>query len=323
MSRIRWRVISTVLLLATIAGQPGTVISDDSIVIGTGSTAGVYYHAGRAICRTVTRAQTGLSCEALATAGSLFNLSNVHGGALELGIAQSDWQYHAVNGSGPLEFAAEEFKDLRSLFSLHGEPFTLVARSDSGIVALDDLAGRRVNIGNPGSGQRATMEVVMAAKGWKKKDFLLVLELPADQQSLALCHDRVDAMVYTVGHPNASVSKAAGLCDAVMVDVSGAVIDELIARNPYYTHTQIPGGIYSGNPDPVRTFGVKATVVTSAKVSTDLIYTVVKAVFENLDRMRKMHPAFAELEPHRMIRDGLSAPLHEGALRYYREQGLL
>lgn len=317
------RTVAIVLLLAIFVVLPGTALPSEGIVIGTGSTAGVYYHAGRAICRTVTRAQTGLSCAALSTPGSLFNLSNVHGGALELGIAQSDWQYHAVKGTGPLEFADGRYDDLRAVFSLHGEPFTLVARRDSGIVTLDGLPGRRVNIGNPGSGQRATMEVVMAAKGWKKRDFLLALELPADQQSLALCHDRVDAMVYTVGHPNASVSKAAGLCDAVMIDVSGPDIDELIARNPYYVHAQIPGGIYSGNPDPVRTFGVKATLVTSARVSADLIYLIVKAVFENLDRLRRMHPAFSGLEPERMIKDGLSAPLHEGALRYYREQGLL
>ena len=288
---------------------------------GTGSTSGVYYPLGRAICRLINRYADGVSCEARSTAGSLFNLSNVRGGALELGIAQSDWQFHAVQGSGEFEFMDGDFSNLRAVFSAHGEPFTLVARRDSPIRKLADLKGRRVNIGNPDSGQRATMEVVMRAKGWKKSDFALAEELPASQQSLALCHNRVEAMIYTVGHPNASISKATGLCDAIIVEVADPDIDELVRTRPYYAYTVIPGGMYSGTPDDVKTFGVKATVVTSSEVADDLIYAVVKAVFDNLDELKRMHPAFGTLETDKMIREGLSAPLHGGALRYYRERG--
>jgi TRAP transporter TAXI family solute receptor len=295
----------------------------DEVLIGTGSKAGVYYQAGRAICRLINVHVEGVTCKALSTAGSLFNLSNVRGGALEFGIAQSDAQFDAVNHSGPFKFQDDTYEDLRAMFSLHAEPFTVVARKDAGIRSIDDLKGKRVNIGNPGSGQRATMEVVMQAKGWTKNDFLLAEELPASQQSLALCHNRVQAMVYTVGHPNASVGQAAGLCDAVLINTVGPEIDKLVASRPYYAHTTIPGGIYAGNPDPVRTFGVKATVVTSSDVSTELVYAVVKGLFENLDQFRKMHPAFAGLEPKEMIQEGLSAPLHEGALRYFKEKGLM
>ncbi|MDH3475019.1 MAG: TAXI family TRAP transporter solute-binding subunit, partial [Rhodospirillales bacterium] len=291
------------------------------LLIGTGSTSGVYHQAGRAICRLVELDVEGVICSPVSTAGSLFNLSNVRSGAIEFGIAQSDWQFHAVNKSGPFEFMDAEFGELRALFSLHGEPFTVVARRDANIRTFDELKGRRVNIGNPGSGQRATMEVVMAAKGWSRDDFSLVEELPASQQSLALCHNRVQAMVYTVGHPNASVSKATGLCDAVIVEVSGPQIGKLVEENPYYTWTTIPGGMYSGNPDSVKTFGVRATVVASSELDDDLVYDVVKAVFENLDRLRRMHPAFGTLDPKRMVRDGLSAPLHKGAARYFRERG--
>jgi TRAP transporter TAXI family solute receptor len=215
------------------------------------------------------------------------------------------------------------YENLRALFSVHGEPFTVVARRDSGIGELDDLKGKRVNIGNPGSGQRATMEVVMRAKGWTKGDFALAEELPASQQSLALCHNRVQAMVYTVGHPNPSVGKAVGLCDAIIVGVGGPAIDKLVADNPFYALATIPGGMYAGNPDPVRTFGVKATVVSSAEVDADLVYAVVKVVFDNLDKFRKMHPAFGTLAPSAMVKEGLSAPLHEGAVRYFKERGLL
>ena len=239
-----------------------------------------------------------------------------------MAVAQSDWQFHAVNGTGPFSEAGAD-PDLRALFSVHSEPFTVVARRDAEIRSFDDLRGKRVNMGNPGSGQRATMEVVMAAKGWTEEDFTIADSLPADQQSLALCHDRIQAMVYTVGHPNPSVGKAAGLCDALIAEVRGPEIDKLVARYPFYAYTSIPAGIYPGVDEPVTTFGVKATVVASAKMDPETAYRVVQAVFGNLERFRKLHPAFGDLDPAAMVTDGLSAPLHEGAMRYYKEQGLM
>ncbi len=303
---------------------PGTTHAQENLVIGTGSTAGVYYQVGRALCFLAARDETlkDLTCEARSTAGSIFNLQNIREGRLHLGVAQSDWHYHAVQGSGPFDEAGPD-AELRALFSVHGEPFTVVARRDAGITKLADLAGKRVNIGNPGSGQRATMEIVMAAMGWDKGVFALADELTASQQSLALCHDRVQAMVYTVGHPNASVGQAAGLCDAVMVEVAGAEIDKLIAENPFYAATEIPGGVYAGNPTPVTTFGVKATVVAAEALDEATVYALVRSVFDDLKGFRKMHPAFGNLDAARMVSDGLSAPLHPGALRYFREAGLL
>lgn len=312
------------IVLASALSLAGTRSPDalaQDILIGTGSTSGVYYPLGRAICRLVNRYAEGVSCEAKPTAGSLFNLSNVRGNALEMGVAQSDWQYHAVKGTREFQFMDGDFSNLRSIFSAHGEPFTLVARRDSGISKLEDLKGRRVNIGNPDSGQRATMEVVMRAKGWKKSDFALAEELPASQQSLALCHGRVEAMIYTVGHPNASISKATGLCDAVIVNVFDKDIDALVAEKPFYTYTIIPGGMYSGTPDDIKTFGVKATLVTSSDISEEIVYAATKAVFDHLDELKKMHPAFGTLDARKMISEGLTAPLHAGAEKYYRERG--
>ncbi len=312
------------VVLGALAGFAAGPARSSEVLIGTGSKSGVYYQVGRSICRLLN-AETvrhGITCEALSTAGSIFNLTNVRAGQLHFGVAQSDWQYHAVRGTRAFDSIGPD-PELRALFSVHGEPFTVVARRDSGIRMFEDLKGKRVNIGNPGSGQRATMEVVMQAEGWTKSVFSLANDLPASQQSLALCHDRVQAMVYTVGHPNASVGQAAGLCNAIIVEVKGPAIDRLVDENPFYSYTEIPGGIYSGNPDPVVTFGVKATVVASARLDADTVYTVVKTVFDNLDRFRKMHPAFGALEPAGMIKDGLSAPLHKGAVRYYLERGLM
>ncbi len=292
--------------------------------IGTASRAGVYYQVGRALCRLIndSDAEHGLRCETQVTGGSIANLRGLRAATMNLAVVQSDWQYHAIQGSGPFQTAGPD-TELRALFSVHGEPFTLVARRDANITQLDDLIGQRVNIGNPGSGQRATMEVVMAAKNWTLADFALANELPANQQSMALCHDRVNAMVYTVGHPNDSVAQAVRLCDARLVEVSDRTIDALVDGRPYYAYMEIPGGLYIGNPDPVRTFGVKATLVASAQLEDEAAYTVVRTLFENLERFKTLHPAFAALVVEDMLQDGLSAPLHPGAERYYREQGWL
>ncbi len=314
--------ISSVLLISAFS-FPASAFAEE-ITIGTGGRSGVYFHVGRSLCRLLDQQSLDqdISCESLPTAGSISNLNDIREGKIQIGVVQSDWQYHAVNGSSKFADSGKD-NDLRALFSVHGEPFTLVVRQDSGISSISDLEGKRVNIGNPGSGQRATMEVVMAALGWTKEIFALANELPSSQQSLSLCHDEVQAMVYTVGHPNESVAQAIDLCQAKIAQVNGGPIDTLVSDNPFYAYTQIPGGIYAGNADSVTTFGVKATVVTSANLSEETVYTVVSTLFDNLDEFKKMHPAFAYLQASEMVKDGLSAPLHAGAERYYKEKGLL
>lgn len=311
------------LMLVTVAFQPTTAAwsEDRTVTIGTGSRAGVYYQVGRAICRLVNRsmAESKIICQAPSTAGSIANLKALRGGTLQLAVAQSDWQFHALHGSSVFASAKPD-AELRAVFSVHSEPFTLVARRDAEIAHLRDVEGKRINIGNPGSGQRGTMEVVMQAMGWTRSSFSLTNELPASQQSLALCHNQIQAMVYTVGHPNDSIAQAVRLCDAVIAEVSGSEIEKLVEQKPYYAYTSVPGGLYSGNPNDIKTFGVKATLVTSANVDADTIYNITKTIFENFDTFRRMHPAFANLQPENMIRDGLSAPLHDGAVRYYKER---
>jgi len=239
-----------------------------------------------------------------------------------MGVAQSDWQYHAYNGTSKFKKQGPN-KDLRAVFSVHPEPFTVVARKDSGIKNFKDLKGKRVNIGNPGSGQRGTMEVVMKAFGWTKKDFKLASELKSAEQSKALCDNKIDAMVFTVGHPSGSIKEASTSCDSVIVSVTGSQVDKLVKKNDYYRTATIPGGMYRGTPKDTKTFGVGATFVSSTNVPEHVIYNVVKAVFENFDSFKKLHPAFKNLKKKEMIKDGLSAPLHKGAVKYYKEAGLM
>lgn len=292
--------------------------------IGTAGVTGVYYPAGGAICRLVTRGRKdhGIRCTVESTGGSIYNLNAIRQGDLDMGVAQSDWQYHAYNGTALFERLGAD-KSLRSVFSLHGEPFTIVARQDSGIKSLDDLKGKRVNIGNPGSGMRATMEVLMRAKGWTMNDFKRTFEMKAAEQGQALCDNNIDAMVYAAGHPNGAIQEVTSTCEAKLIPVEGEAVDKLVEQYPFYTYATIPGGMYIGNPDDVKTFGVKATFVSSEKVDEDVIYQVVKDVFDNFDSFKTLHPVFSTLDPALMVHDGNTAPLHKGAERYFREKGLL
>ncbi|MCD6186565.1 MAG: TAXI family TRAP transporter solute-binding subunit [Desulfuromusa sp.] len=298
--------------------------SQKFVTIGTGGVTGVYYPTGGAICRLVnkTRKEHGIRCSVESTGGSIYNLNTIRAGELDMGVAQSDWQFHAYYGTS--KFAKQgPNKSLRAVFSIHPEPFTVVARKDSGITNFMDLKGKRVNIGNPGSGQRGTMEIAMAAVGMTMDDFKLASELKSSEQSKALCDNKIDAMVFTVGHPSGSIKEATTSCDSVLVTVDGPAIDKLVADKDYYRSAIIPGGMYRGTPDDTKTFGVGATFVSSSDVDEDVIYNVVKAVFDNFNDFKKLHPAFAHLVPAEMIKDGLSAPLHDGAIKYYKEMGWL
>jgi TRAP transporter TAXI family solute receptor len=305
-------------------GAVSTVSADSFITIGTGGVTGVYYPTGGSICRLVNknRKTHGIRCSVESTGGSVYNLNTIRAGELDMGVAQSDWQYHAYNGTSKFKDKGAN-KDLRAVFSVHPEPFTVVARADSGIKNFTDLKGKRVNIGNPGSGQRGTMEVVMGALGWTKSDFSLASELKSAEQSKALCDNKIDAMVFTVGHPSGSIKEATTTCDTVLVNVTGAAIDKLVADNDYYRSATIPGGMYRGNDKDTMTFGVGATFVSSTNTSADTVYQVVKAVFDNFDSFRKLHPAFANLKKEQMVKDGLSAPVHDGAAKFYKEAGLM
>jgi hypothetical protein len=292
------------------------------VTIGTGGVTGVYYAVGGAICRLVNkdRAKHGIRCSVESTGGSVYNVNTIKAGELDFGLTQSDVQYQAYKGEAAFK---QPYGDLRAVFSVHPEPFTLVARADANIKSFADLKGKRVNVGNPGSGTRAAMDELLTAEKMKVGDFALASELKADEHGPALCDNKIDAFFYGVGHPSANIQDPTTACGAKLVSLTGPAIDSLVKAKPYYAYATIPGKLYANNPDPTKTYGVLATVVTSAKVPADVVYVITKAVFDNLDEFKKLHPAFANLDPKVMVKDGLSAPLHEGAARYFKEKGLM
>ncbi len=313
----------TAVAAVTTAMMAPAAQAEEFITIGTGGVTGVYYPTGGAICRLVNKGRKdhGIRCSVESTGGSVYNVETIKASELEFGVAQSDIQYNAYNGV--VQFESGAFEGLRSVFSVHPEPFTVVARADAGITTFEDLKGKRVNIGNPGSGQRATMEVLMEKMGWTSGDFALASELKAAEQSAALCDNQIDAMVYTVGHPSGSIQEATTACDSVLVEVSGEAVTALVDEFPFYSVATIPGGMYRGNDNDVTTFGVRATLVSSDAVSEDAVYALTAAVFDNFEDFKGLHPAFANLTPEEMATQAISAPLHAGAEKYYKEKGMI
>jgi len=308
------------LIALTSLSVPATA-QQKFVTIGTGGVTGVYYAVGGAVCRLMnkSRAETGLRCSVESTGGSVFNANAIKTGELDFGLAQSDIQFGAAKGEGQFKDKADP--DLRAVFSVHPEPFTVLARKDAGVTSFADFKGKRFNIGNPGSGTVASMEELLRQMGWTRADFSLAAELKADEQGTALCDNKIDGFFYGVGHPSAAIQDPTIACGAKLISLTGPAVDTLLKEHPYYARATIPGGMYANNPNPTETYGVLATVITSAKVADTTVYALVKAVFDNFDEFKKLHPAFALLDPKAMIKNGLSAPLHPGAIKFYKEKG--
>ena len=307
------------------AGSGANVAAAAEVAIGTGEPGSSYHQLGRALCRLIDSGsdEHGLTCEPLATPGGLFNLSNVRGGAIEFGLVPSDLHYYAVEHSGPFEFVDTTYENIRSLFSLYAEFFTLVARRDADITGLDDLKGRRINTGVWGTAERGFVDSLIAAKGWSTKDFLLAENLPVSQQSLAFCHGRLDAIVYSAAHPDRNVGRVLELCDAVLVGAAANELAPIQERSPFYVAGEIPADSYPETTEAITTFGIKVTLISSVETDAETVYEVVKAVFENLDRLKRSNRSLVAVQPGQMTTDGLTAPLHEGAKRYFEEAGLM
>ncbi len=318
------KLLTIMMALAVVALAPSSYAQENIITIGTGAVTGVYYPAGGAICRLVNRGRKehGIRCFVESTGGSIYNLRALRDGEISLGIVQSDWQYNAYRGEGV--FAdGPPFRDLRSVFSLHSEMFTVAVAKDSGIKDFNGLKGKRVNIGDAGSGMRDIMQSLMDAHGWSKANLAEVNELKPTDAAHALCSGKIDAMVFAAGHPNGLIQEVTAGCGAKLVPLEGKEVDQLLAKNPYYARTAIPGGMYPGNPQNTATFGVKAMLVTTADADEEAVYQLTKAVFDNFDSFKTLHFVFATLEKDRMVPTGMVAPVHPGALRYFREVGLM
>ncbi|WP_277986527.1 TAXI family TRAP transporter solute-binding subunit [Rickettsiales endosymbiont of Peranema trichophorum] len=299
-------------------------MDDTSVIIGTGEVMGVYYPAGGAICRMMnsTKSSLNVRCGVESTSGSIYNLKALKNADIEFAIVQSDWQAHAYDGTSFFK-SDEPFDKLRFVFSLHNEAFTLIVRKDSDIKNIDELKGKIVNIGPSTSSVRAIMSTLMQAKGWNTNTFKEVKELKFGDDATALCNKEVDAIVLASGHPNGAVQDVLSTCPTTIIPIDGSDVMDYLQKHDEFAATVIPGGMYVGVPKDVQTFGVKATLVTTTDTSTEIVYHLTKSVFENFDLFKQIHPVFHHLQIKSMITEGATAPMHPGALKYFKEKGYI
>jgi len=322
------RVVSILLILLTMSFSHNLLAATKYINVATAGITGVYYPAGGAICRLVNRGRKehGIRCSVESTGGSVANLNAIRAEIVEFGISQSDWQHHAYKGTG---FFADQkpFSDLRSVFSLYTETFTIVVTEKSGIIELDDLKNKIINFGPKDSRVYATMDVLLQAQKWKHSDFAKITHLSPTEQIKALCDGDIDAMTYMAGNPNGVLQEVTqnsnSGCKVKILNISEKVIEKLIKINPSYVKSYVSGGMYKNNPKDITTFGIKATLVTSSKVDEKIVYNLTKAVFNNFDNFKTLHPVFSSMEISKSIKDGNHAPIHKGAMRYYKEHNLI
>lgn len=305
-------------------GQPAAA-KTRFVTIGTGGVTGVYYPTGGAIAKIVNkkRKQYGIRVTVESTGGSVFNVNAVMAGDLDFGVVQSDRQYQAWYGLA--EWKGHPQKKLRSVFSIHPETFFLVAAVDAGIKRYPDLKGKAVAVGNPGSGQRQNFIDILKEYGMSYKDFARAEGLKAAESPKMLQDGRVDAFIYTVGNPAGMIKEAtAGRRKVRFIAVDEPQLQSLIKKYPYYVRAYIPIHFYplAANKKDVLTFAVKATFVTSIDVPNDIVYAITKEVFENFEDFKKLHKAYSTLTKKKML-EGLTAPIHPGAMKYYKEAGLM
>ena len=303
----------------SLASAPAMAAQD--ILIGGGSVTGVYYQVALQTCKIMNKHRgNDYNCVGRPALGSVFNINAVKRGLLDFGVAQSDRNWQATNGKADWE--GKPMAELRSVFSMHPETVLLMTRKETGIKSVMDLKGKTVNIGNPGSGQRGNAEDILRLHGIDKDKDINAEGLQQGEASRALVDKKVDAFFYTVGNPSAAIEEPANSTDADLVNVNSKAIKDFIADKPYYVMATIPSGTYKGINHDTETYAVKATVVTSEMVSEQLVYDYVKTVFENLEELKGLHAAFKILAPKDMM-GGLTAPLHKGAVKYYKERGLM
>ena len=299
-----------------------SLLNGQFITIGTGGVTGTYYLAGKQICKQVNKQKnkTSLRCSVEATNGSINNIKSIKNNELDFGIVQSDVVYHAFNGIS--KYQNNKIKNIRSIMAIYPELFTLVTRKDANIDSYKDLKDKRINIGNSGSGNESTALAMFKAVDFNLSDLKLASKLSSVEMPDALIDNKIDGYFYMVGHPTQNILDASRYTNVKLVELKGEKIKKLIDSNPYFTHEYIKGGLYKNNPNNIETFGVKAVLIANTNVDSKTVYNLIKAVFDNFEEFKKSHQAYSNITKESLL-DGLSAPLHEGAKKYYNEIGLL
>jgi hypothetical protein len=317
MKKVVWGAVVTALLTTGSWGYR-------FIIIGTGGVTGVYYPTGETICKLLNKYKksTNIKCNVESSEGSISNIRSIRNGELDFGIAQSDIVYQAFHGKG--NFQDNPYRKLRVVFSIYPELLTLVVRKDSGISNFFQLKGHKINIGAPGSGNAEAVKTLFDASSRLSLADLKVVQLKSTESPTALKEGKIDGYFYMVGHPADNIREAAkGVAIKIIPLEKVPSAQKLVKEKSYYEWGVIPAGLYKGVNYPVKTYGVKAILVTSSQMDSNVVYRLTKAVLDNFEEFKKMHPAYRHLTKKDLLKGFDLKLLHPGARRAFEEAGLL
>ena len=318
------RVLIAILAACLAAGTASASALDKFLALGTSSSSGVYYPVGQAICSLINqgRMEHRIRCAAYNTGGSVYNIQALESGQLDLAITRADLAYQAYKGEG--EFAGlGPNPNLRAIANLYSQPVAVIVKADSGITSLDQAEGKRINIGNLGSGKRTIAELIFDIKGWSNESFQQTLELSTEDSGKAFCEGRVDVLIEALGMPSAFYDRMTQKCGGMFVPLSDSLIEGIRKRAPFFFVDAIAAGLFPHNPTDVRTVGIKVVLITSSRIHSYSIEVVARSMFTDLAKLRAHNRALARATPKSMLLEGIEIPFHEGALEYYRSKGLL
>ena len=297
------------------------LFSSEFITIGTGSVTGIYYTTGGSICRLVNKYKDStIRCSIQSTEGSLYNLNSVNNKDLDFAIVQSDILYQASHNKN--NFKNSSYSKVKSIMAIYPELLTLVTKKDANINTIMDIKDKRINLGSSGSGNETTALTLFNEIGLTKNDLKEASSYNASEMSDALKNNKIDGYFYMVGHPTSTIKDSSSSVNIKIIPIENEITNKLIEKYPYFTKGNIPGGIYKGQVEDIPTFGVKAVLVVNEKVNEKIVYALVKAILENFDEFKKLHPAYSNITKESLL-EGISTPLHEGAKKYYEEIGLI
>ncbi len=308
------------ILLVSVFTLP--VVAAQFVTIGTGGMGGTYYPTGKAVCKIINKVkkESGVRCSMKSTGGSVYNINHIRTEDLELGIAQSDTAYQAYYGQG--KFKEKAYTALRSVIAIYPELLAFVTKKGNGINSMKDMVSRNINIDAPGSGTRMTTEIVMDAFGIKQSSLKFISEVKNSEASNMLEEGKIDGYFGVFGHPTSNIRNISNRIDINIVPIIGKAVDMLVDKYPYYAKGKISGSFYKGVVSDVKSIGVKAVLVTSTNMTENTIYVITKVILDNFEEFKKQHPAYKTITKESLL-EGLAIPQHKGAIKAFKEKGLL
>lgn len=310
--------LATAMLAAASLGSAQGVIT-----IGSGSTTGVYFPVATGMASLINEANLGLRANARSTGGSVFNLNAIGSGELQIALVQNDTAFYAFNGTGLAAFEGKPLKSFRAIASLYPEIIHVIARADAKVTKITDLKGKRVIVGDVGSGTELNARQILEINGMTFADLGQTIRTSATAAIGLIQDGKADVAFYTSGLGNASIAQIAQTTKTVMVEIDRATAQALGAKYPYYTDVLIPGGTYKGVDVTTPTVAVQAMLVVAESVSADDVYKISKTLFDNVANFQKIHPNLARYFTLAKAVKGLPIALHPGAQRYFKEKGLI